>query len=75
MHCPAAAPRPQFGRWWAQLRAGHSLLLYGFGSKHDLLNSFAEEWTTDGARCTINCLQPGLTAKQVRDGQGELLSV
>ena len=55
----------QFGRWWAQLRSGSSLLLYGFGSKHDLLTSFAKEWTTDGACFAVNGLHPGLTAKQV----------
>lgn len=55
-----------FGRWWAQLRAGNSLLLHGFGSKFDLLNRFAREQTGDGACFTANGLQPGLTAKQVR---------
>lgn len=65
--CPAAATpaRPQFGRWWAQLRAGNSLLLCGFGSKYDLLNAFAREWMADGACFTVNGLHPGLTAKQV----------
>jgi origin recognition complex subunit 2 len=55
----------QFGRWWAHLRAGNSLLLYGFGSKYDLLEKFAHEWTKDGQCVKINCLQPGVTAKQV----------
>lgn len=58
----------QFGRWWAQLRAGNSLLLYGFGSKHDLLSRFARQQTGDGACLAVNGLHPGLTAKQVRAG-------
>ncbi|KAL4449034.1 hypothetical protein ABPG77_007751 [Micractinium sp. CCAP 211/92] len=57
----------QFGRWWAQLRAGNSLLFYGFGSKHELLQRFAREQLGrgDGACLSVNGLQPGLTAKQV----------
>lgn len=55
----------QFGRWWAQMRAGNSLLLYGLGSKYDLLNRFAREQTGDGACFTINGLHPGVTAKQI----------
>lgn len=59
----------QFGRWWAQLRAGNSLLFYGFGSKHELLQRFAREQLGhgDGACMSVNGLQPGLTAKQVCD--------
>lgn len=53
-------------RWWAQLRSGHSLLLYGWGSKHDLLQRFAREQARDGACFTVNGLYPGLNAKQAR---------
>jgi len=55
----------EFGRWWAQWRAGHSLLFYGFGSKHALLQKFARACCGDGACLTINGLHPGLTARQV----------
>ncbi|PSC69977.1 Origin recognition complex subunit 2 [Micractinium conductrix] len=57
----------QFGRWWAQLAAGHSLLLYGFGSKYELLQQFAQEQLGrgDAACLAVNGLQPGLAAKQI----------
>ena len=58
----------QFGRWWAQLRAGNSLLLFGFGSKYELLSRFAREQTGDGASLAVNGLHPGLSAKQVCAG-------
>jgi hypothetical protein len=54
----------QFGRWRAQLRAGNSLLLYGFGSKFELLSRFAREQARDGACLAVNGLQPGLTVRQ-----------
>lgn len=62
----------QFGRWWAQLRTGNSLLFYGFGSKHELLQRFAREQLGrgDGACLAVNGLQPGLTAKQVGGKKG-----
>ncbi|KAL4854768.1 DNA polymerase iota [Chlorella vulgaris] len=55
----------QFAGWWAHLRAGNSVLLYGYGSKHDLLNTFAREHTRDGACLAVNGMQPSLSAKQV----------
>lgn len=60
----------QFGRWWAKLRASKSLLLYGFGSKHDLLARFEREQTGDGACISANGLHAGVTAKQVGEGWG-----
>jgi hypothetical protein len=60
----------QFAGWWAHLRAGNSVLLYGYGSKHDLLNTFAREHTRDGACLAVNGMQPSLSAKQVLWQQG-----
>jgi origin recognition complex subunit 2 len=61
----AARLRARFGEWWLQLRAGFSILLYGFGSKRDLLSRFAREWAADGACLAVDGLTPGLTAKGV----------
>lgn len=55
-----AGPRPP-----PHSRAGNSLLFYGFGSKHDLLQKFARSETADGACLVVNGFTPGLTAKQV----------
>ena len=60
-----AAHQARFGRWWADLRAGNSLLLHGFGSKRDLLHAFAAECTGDGSRLEVDGLQPGLAARHV----------
>lgn len=56
---------PPLGAPPAACRAGNSLLFYGFGSKHDLLQRFARSETADGACITVNGLSAGLTAKQV----------
>jgi hypothetical protein len=55
----------QFGAWWAQWRAGNSLLLYGFGSKREILRRFAEAFASDGACLEVDGLHPGLSARQV----------
>lgn len=49
-----------------------SVLLRGFGSKHDLLNKFAKACAKNGASFTVNGLHPGLTAKQVRSAWVQL---
>lgn len=52
--------------------AGNSLLFYGFGSKHDLLQRFARCEAEDGACLLVEGLTPGMTAKQVRGFSGWL---
>ena len=46
-------------------RQGFSLLLYGFGSKRQLLQSFAVSSLTDAGVLAVTGQSPGLTAKQV----------
>ena len=60
-----AALEARFGAWWADWRAGNSLLFYGFGSKRDLLDHFARSCTSDGACLVVDGLHQGLTARQV----------
>lgn len=57
--------RSRMGRWWAALRAGSSLLLYGYGSKRDVLEEFRMGWTSDGGCVTVDGLLPGVTARGV----------
>lgn len=54
-----------FGRWWAQWCAGHSLLFYGYGSKRALLQKFARECTGDGACLVVDGLSPKISARQI----------
>lgn len=46
-------------------RQGFSVLLYGFGSKRQLLQSFAASSLTDAGVLAVTGQSPNLTAKQV----------
>jgi hypothetical protein len=54
-----------FARWWQLLQSEFSLLLYGFGSKKELLEDFANKMLTDGGVIVVNGYFPGLTPKQI----------
>ncbi len=55
----------EYPRWWQLLQSEFSLLLYGFGSKKDLLEDFARKTLTDGGVVVVNGFFPGLTAKHI----------
>lgn len=55
----------EYARWWQLLQSEFSLLLYGFGSKKDLLEDFARRSLTDGGVVVVNGFFPGLTAKHI----------
>ena len=55
----------QYSRWWQLLQSEFSVLLYGFGSKKDLLEDFARKTLTDGGVVVVNGFFPGLTAKHI----------
>ena len=46
----SASLESQYARWWQLLQSEFSLLLYGFGSKKDLMEDFAQKMLTDGGR-------------------------
>jgi len=46
-------------------RQGFSLLLYGFGSKRQLLHSFAMSTLCNAGVLAVTGLSPSLTAKQI----------
>ena len=54
-----------FARWWQLLQSEFSLLLYGFGSKKELMEDFAGKMLTDGGVIVVNGYFPGLTPKQI----------
>lgn len=51
--------------FYLQLRAGFSVLLYGLGSKKNLMKRFAREWLSDGPVIVINGYCPTLNLKGV----------
>lgn len=55
----------QFGEWWVQLDFGNNVLLYGFGSKISLLDTFARSMIIDGSCLAVNGLQRSVTSHQI----------
>ena len=55
----------EYSGWWQLLRSEFSVLLYGFGSKKELLEDFARRALTDGGVVVVNGFFPGLTAKHI----------
>ena len=55
----------QYRRWFVLLRAGFSVLLYGFGSKKALMEDFEKRYCVDGGVIVVNGFFPSLTPKQV----------
>ena len=55
-----------FPRWKTELMTGLNVMLYGFGSKRDVLNAFAGSQLTDGAVIVVDGYSPRLASiKQV----------
>jgi origin recognition complex subunit 2 len=55
----------QFRHWFLQLRNDFNILLYGIGSKKELVHKFAKEWLTDGPVVVVNGYFPGVSLKHV----------
>ncbi|KAK9802787.1 hypothetical protein WJX73_004528 [Symbiochloris irregularis] len=60
-----AVHEEQFPHWIYLLKRRFSLLLYGFGGKHALLDAFARRVLIDGGVLTVNGQAPGLTVRQI----------
>ncbi|ALC47234.1 Orc2 [Drosophila busckii] len=56
-----------FGKWMCILNEGFNLLLYGLGSKRQLLQSFQRTVLTDQTVLVVNGFFPSLTLKDVLD--------
>ena len=54
-----------FSYWLFQMSAGFNILLYGLGSKRELIESFRNEKLSGSTHLAINGYFPGLTIKQV----------
>jgi origin recognition complex subunit 2 len=56
----------QYDSWSNLLSTGHNLIYYGYGSKRDLLNDFADQkLASEGHIISVDGLYPGLTIKDV----------
>uniref|UniRef100_A0A0K8UJ18 Origin recognition complex subunit 2 n=1 Tax=Bactrocera latifrons TaxID=174628 RepID=A0A0K8UJ18_BACLA len=66
--------RSYFPKWLCILHEGYSLLLYGLGSKRQLLQAFHREILADQSVLIVNGFFPSLTLKDILDSIiGELL--
>jgi origin recognition complex subunit 2 len=60
------AYREQFGEWRFLLTTNHSLMCYGFGSKFNLLNDFAQqELSKEGYTMILNGFDPGIKVEAI----------
>ncbi|XP_052605472.1 origin recognition complex subunit 2 isoform X2 [Peromyscus californicus insignis] len=55
-----------FHKWMLQLRLGFNIVLYGLGSKRDLLEKFRTTMLQDCIHVVINGFFPGISVKSVR---------
>lgn len=59
--------KQEFPKWALELSEGASLCLYGWGSKRDVLTTFAESYLKPAGGCVvaIDGLKPGVTARAI----------
>ncbi|KAJ8255303.1 hypothetical protein GJAV_G00203350 [Gymnothorax javanicus] len=63
-----------FNKWMLQLHFGFSVLLYGLGSKKQLLESFRTSMLSDSVHMVINGFFPSITLKSILNSiTGEVL--
>ncbi|KAM9380443.1 origin recognition complex subunit 2 [Phaethornis superciliosus] len=54
-----------FAKWMLQLRLGFNIVLYGLGSKRDLLEKFRTSVLLDGVHLVVNGYFPSITVKSI----------
>ncbi|XP_019472544.1 origin recognition complex subunit 2 isoform X2 [Meleagris gallopavo] len=54
-----------FSKWMLQLHLGFNIVLYGLGSKHDLLEKFRASMLQDSVHLVVNGYFPSITVKSV----------
>lgn len=55
----------QFCQWFLELQTGFNVLLFGFGSKKELLRSFGEKYLAEFPTVVAYGYSPNLTIKHV----------
>lgn len=54
-----------FNRWMLEMSKGYNIIVYGNGSKQQLLHSFCEEHVADKPLVVVNGFFPSLTVKDI----------
>jgi origin recognition complex subunit 2 len=57
--------KQHFPQWFFELHAGFNLVFYGYGSKRNLLNDFAQSSLTDGPMIVVNGFFPSISIKDI----------
>ncbi|KAI9280036.1 origin recognition complex subunit 2-domain-containing protein, partial [Sporodiniella umbellata] len=57
--------RQYFPQWFFELQSGFNLVFYGYGSKRNLLNEFAQSALKDGPLIVINGFFPAISIKDI----------
>lgn len=67
--------RQQFNRWLLLLQEGFNILLYGFGSKINIMRDFQESCLKDQPVIVVNGFFPSLTIKNILDAIGNVIEL
>lgn len=57
--------RQNFDRWWREMQKGYNIIVYGLGSKQQLLYEFCEVHLRDRPLIMVNGFFPSLTTKDI----------
>lgn len=57
--------KQHFSQWFFELHSGFNLVFYGYGSKRNLLNKFAQASLTDGPLIVVNGFFPSISIKDI----------
>ncbi|GAN07663.1 origin recognition complex subunit 2 [Mucor ambiguus] len=57
--------KQHFPQWFFELHSGFNLVFYGYGSKRNLLNEFAQSALTDGPLVVVNGFFPSISIKDI----------
>ncbi|KAF1806634.1 origin recognition complex subunit 2-domain-containing protein [Mucor lusitanicus] len=57
--------KQHFPQWFFELHSGFNLAFYGYGSKRNLLNEFAQSALTDGPLIVVNGFFPSISIKDI----------
>lgn len=57
--------KQHFPQWFFELHSGFNLVFYGYGSKRNLLNEFAQSSLTDGPLIVVNGFFPSISIKDI----------
>ncbi|KAI8981488.1 origin recognition complex subunit 2-domain-containing protein [Pilobolus umbonatus] len=60
-----AMHKQHFPQWYFELHSGFNLLFYGYGSKRNLLNEFAQSTLVNGPLIIVNGFFPPLSIKDI----------